>query len=121
VTVTDLAQGLQAKAEAARWASAAKRAKAKGVNVTERIKALLTAQNLATGNPMAIVGPSWVKLANQVSKAVDCPDPLKLPLEFQRVTVEADKKAIADAIKGGATVAGATIQTTVSEVVKFGK
>jgi len=76
---------------------------------------------LATANGMAIVGPGWVKLAKQVSNTVNCPDPSLLPLEFQRVTVEADKNAIAAAIKGGAIVAGATIQTTVSEVVKFSK
>ncbi len=110
-----------ADAEATRWAAASKRAKAKKTNVTARIKALLEAQRTATGNGMAIVGPSWVKLANQVSKAVDCPDPLKLPFEFQRIKVEADKSAIADAIKTGKTVTGASIQTTVTEVVKFGK
>ena len=110
-----------AKAEAKRWTAAAKRHAALAENVTARLKALLEAQRLVTCDGMAIVGAGWVKLANSVSKSVFCPDPLKLPLEFQRITVEADKKAIGDAIKGGAVVAGATIVTTTEEVVKFGK
>lgn len=59
-----------------------------------------------------------VSVSYRKTKSVVCEHPEYLEHRFQRVKVDADKKAIADAIKSGEKVEGAHLEEKVSMVLK---
>lgn len=59
-----------------------------------------------------------VSVSYRRSEEVVCEDPYRLDERFKRVKVEADRKAIKDALKAGEDVTGAHLKENVSVILK---
>jgi len=111
--------------EAQRHSAAVARHNALAHDMTVRLGALLRAQEAATGNALATVSGSWVKLARRNSVRCEVPEDdagiKALPVEFQRIKIEPDKAKIKEALTTGRNVLGCALAPIVSESVAFGK
>lgn len=61
---------------------------------------------------------SRVAISYRKSQAVVCEAPEKLPEQYQRIKVEADKTALKDALKAGEVIDGARLEDNVSIIIK---
>lgn len=60
----------------------------------------------------------FVSISYRNSTSVVCEDPTLLPVEYQKVTVEARKQDIANALKAGVAVQGATLENKCSIIIR---
>ena len=98
--IKDEVKSLQARAKAA---------ENKAERLTDYLKYYLNGEKFKTAK---------VSISYRNSESVLVEDASVLPAEYQRVTVEADKVAIKDAIKAGASIEGATLVSNTSMIIK---
>lgn len=63
-----------------------------------------------TSDKVLVGNVKWTVTVRAGAISVDVPDPNALPIEYQKMTVTADKKLISDALIAGKTVEGASLK-----------
>jgi hypothetical protein len=80
----------------------------------ERLEDNLLSSIVQLGN----IKTNFVSISTRRNKSVEIADDVEIPLQYQRVKIEANKTAIKEAIESGIDVPGATIVEKFSLLIK---